>query len=366
MPAALLACLLAALPAAAAPEDAPNVSDLGIRDDEPHLRHRFIAANGRRTEIRTRLSDLAAAGFTADRTPAGVRLRRDDKEWVGDEGTLLVAQWFHTRLHIANQRDLIAEDPRYEVVHTYYPNYPSLKDPVTMAATVRDLAKAGLRPDFLDSGEPVLIDRSGRTLRGQEWAMAVADAWYAGTGAERARRSKMLGKMAAGFAAAASGAGGDAGRAGAQSEAAATAPPAGAPASPADPAWRPARAATATAAVRESAPSSASTQGEPRRPRALSTELFGLTPAASSGARASAVSAEAGSAAARTVRDVPVPDFDRPGDPSSHGASAAGGGPASAVRAWFAPGSPLGARAFLTLAALLALAAYLLSCGAAR
>lgn len=354
---------LALLPAAAASEGGPQVFDLGIKDSEPHLRHRFIDVHGRPTEIRTRLADLAAAGFTAEQTARGVVLRRGEREWVGDQETLLVAQWFHTRLYIANQRELIAADPRYEVVHTYYPNYPSTEGEVRMAATVRDLAKSGLRPDFLDTGEPVLVDRSGKTLRGDEWAMAVSKAWQEGKGADAKRRAGALGK--AGEAASSLG-GGPASRNAAPAARSGSDGPEAVPAAP------------GTAMGGEPSGSSAPAgDGPPRRPpppRALSAEIFGLAPSGDGtrdghvggGEDPDLTGGAPGSSAARSIRDVPVPEFGSAVTSSDAGTMERGPAPQGetsswvldTVGAWFSPQNPRRGVSILLVVAVIALVLY--------
>lgn len=330
---------LALSPAFAAPERGRQVFDLGIKEDEPHLRHRFLSVEGRDTEIRTRVSDLVAAGFEVDYAPnKGARLRRRDKEWVGPEQTLLVAQWFHTRLYIANQRELIAKDPRYEVVHIYYPDYPSKEGAVPMAAAVRDLAKSGLRPDFLDSGEPVLVDGSGKVLRGDDWAMAVAKVWQQGKGAEQARRAAILEKMGSAFSGLDRGAAASAAGSGATNAAPGAAPSAG----------------SASAGTASDPPP----QARPRQ-RAYLADIHGLSPRGEWSAPVSEGDPGANSAA-RSIRDVPVPDFPEPSappvivkraraTPSDEGRAMI---LADHIRFWFGPYNPLRTPSIVALLAI--------------
>jgi len=167
-----------------------------VRPDEPHVVHRFIAIDGRPTTIRTRLSDLRAAGFEVEMTASGeVRLSRDGKSWTGHDETLHLTQWFHTQRFVVWQRDRIAFDPHYEMERWHFPHYPSKRDGIRMTAKVKDLEAAGYKVHIRDTGQPALIDAQGREIGGREWHDIVTKVWYVKTYSEKKRRDSARKKM---------------------------------------------------------------------------------------------------------------------------------------------------------------------------
>ena len=169
-----------------------------VADDEPHVVHRFVSVHGKKTEIRTRLSDLSAAGFKIGRVDGIISLSRDGQEWTGHDATLIIAQWIHTRQMVEWQRERIETDKHYTVASVYYPHYPDRRDPVNRIVKVSELKAAGYKPWVKDSGQPVLLDKEGREISGIEKEKLITRIWHQSSSKQTQAIKRMMKRQGGG------------------------------------------------------------------------------------------------------------------------------------------------------------------------